>query len=1189
VDFLKNLTVDNYNLSFEEIEKILGEKLPPSAYQYDAWWSNNPSHPLMREILEAGWRKEKVDFNIGEVWLKRVQNQLTFEQLRNFILNKMILRANYQPLMIKTLLEAQDYVVEKDFMVEVFRNNNKDKTRDYNQIVSDVYLEVLGEAQHNIIKFNQQNRKYELNIDRKFNEIQRAELIHLCMQKIQELNEDKIAICWPTDRDDEKIDSFSAIAKIKGKALWGVNWKAPRIQKSDFPIKGYIYYRQKIIAVANITDITDYDDTPQEELSLKPDSVDYTLNRYSTFLHLKNLQRCEPFDHTMLELMDEEKEIPAIVQQRVYVKELPDSKIEFFTNAWIWSVTAENWGIVKTRKIWASKIPENIRTRVRPGDKVIFYVLGTGEFQGIYEFDGEWYDAKEPIWADETRTVIYRSQIKLKPIKLGHVNIYRIAPKLKFIPRPEERRIVNLALKGGAGYPSNNGKPISYEDYLTILTAMSTELNDEEVNYWKISPGSNGEDWENQRRNGVIGIRFLDFGDLTGMTENELKEKIRQEYGNDESDSKISNTFMQMRDFLKIKEGDIIVANGGKSKILGIGRVVGPYKYRKEMKHPHTFPVDWYDTTSGTIPKEEGWMITIVQLDKEKFDELMEFKTNYLLLRYNSDRDNKWDNDNLGKTYHYGKIANYTKITKGTKTIWFDRNNGDFYFWGHGEVNNVEEDADGEFLAHLDGFEFFNKQSESSQIVPLKARQSIDEKIKSLPGWNIQSSILEINKEIYDEIVGLENQLNSLEDIPLRIPSDSELQEGIKKIQEQLLINSNTIREIVLNLASHRHILLAGPIGTGKTQLAKLIPEIIWKDDGYYSEIHTATADWNTQDVIGGIVPRMKGEQVTYDIQYGCVADTILQNWSKDGKNRVSQTRDGKSTRGTWLVIDEFNRADIDKAFGQLFTSLETKMVRIPISNGTGSAELQIPQDYRIIGTLNTADKHYLFKLSDALKRRFAYIEVLPPNRHQKDDEIFYALKNAMSEMHNEDFSTVVVLDEQTKKINEEKSNKEIIQDIKIAYDVLDLIRFTKPLGTAILKSIYQTILVGTKLTNDHNEILNSALNTNLVTQLENLPNTSLETILQVLFGNPIEFFENIHNKDQTKERYKDDFNAFLSFIGASNTDDRLQQFVLGKMDTSRWDSIKKSYEETKAKINLPLSLQSFKKSIEDLKKSTLV
>ena len=436
----------------------------------------------------------------------------------------------------------------------------------------------------------------------------------------------------------------------------------------------------------------------------------------------------------------------------------------------------------------------------------------------------------------------------------------------------------------------------------------------------------------------------------------------------------------------------------------------------------------------------------------------------------------------------------------------------------------------------------------------------------------------------------LVNELNPLEDLPLKRPSDSELQEGIKKIQEQLLIDSNTIREIVVNLPSNRHILLAGPIGTGKTRLAKLIPQIIWKEDnGYYSEMHTATADWNTHDVIGGIIPRMIGEKVSYEIQYGCVAKTILENWSKNGEKRVQTNHDGKLYRGTWLVIDEFNRADIDKAFGQAFTSFETKKLRIPISQESGSTEIDVPQDYRIIGTLNTVDKHYLFKLSDALKRRFAYIEVLPPTRTQKESEIFYALKNAMSELSHEDFSSVVVLDEQSKKIDEEKSNKEIVKNVKIAYDVLDFIRFTKPLGTAILKSIFQTMLVGTKLTNDNTEMLTVALNTNLITQLENLSNTSLETISQVLFGNPIEFFENIHNRDQTRERYQNDFTSFLNFINASNIDNKTQQFVIGKMDSTRWDSVKKSYEETKTRIGLPLTLQSFMKSIEDLKKTTLV
>lgn len=52
--------------------------------------------------------------------------------------------------------------------------------------------------------------------------------------------------------------------------------------------------------------------------------------------------------------------------------------------------------------------------------------------------------------------------------------------------------------------------------------------------------------------------------------------------------------------------------------------------------------------------------------------------------------------------------------------------------------------------------------------------------------------------------------------------------------------------------------------------------------------------------------------------------------------------------------------------------------------------------------TLNTADKHYLFKLSDALKRRFAYIEIFPPPNEQKETEIYYALNNALKGLNGQ-------------------------------------------------------------------------------------------------------------------------------------------------------------------------------------------
>ena len=143
------------------------------------------------------------------------------------------------------------------------------------------------------------------------------------------------------------------------------------------------------------------------------------------------------------------------------------------SQSWIWSVTPENWEILKRENIWASKIPiEKISGRIHPGDKVVFYVIGSKGFQGIFEFVDNWYDAASPVWSDEKDQVIYQSQIKIKPLKLGNIRVYDVAPKLSFFQDPYDKRLINLVLKGGSGYPSNSGKAIPEEDFSIITNLM---------------------------------------------------------------------------------------------------------------------------------------------------------------------------------------------------------------------------------------------------------------------------------------------------------------------------------------------------------------------------------------------------------------------------------------------------------------------------------------------------------------------------------------------------------------------------------------------------------------------------------------------------------------------------------------------------------------------------------------------
>ena len=62
-----------HRLSFSEIERILGFRLPQSAYQYEAWWSNNATgHSHARTWLKLGWRTEEVDLSGRKVTFRHL-------------------------------------------------------------------------------------------------------------------------------------------------------------------------------------------------------------------------------------------------------------------------------------------------------------------------------------------------------------------------------------------------------------------------------------------------------------------------------------------------------------------------------------------------------------------------------------------------------------------------------------------------------------------------------------------------------------------------------------------------------------------------------------------------------------------------------------------------------------------------------------------------------------------------------------------------------------------------------------------------------------------------------------------------------------------------------------------------------------------------------------------------------------
>jgi MoxR-like ATPase len=235
-----------------------------------------------------------------------------------------------------------------------------------------------------------------------------------------------------------------------------------------------------------------------------------------------------------------------------------------------------------------------------------------------------------------------------------------------------------------------------------------------------------------------------------------------------------------------------------------------------------------------------------------------------------------------------------------------------------------------------------------------------------------QGSLFELTKEEYEAILSIEETVlpEESEQIP-KIDFTRPISIGNLHFEDEQII----IKQAQTALKNGKNVILTGPPGTGKSKLAKEI----CRSYGVNYQMTTATSDWSTYETIGGYRPEADG---TLSFKPGLFLSCFKN------PNTYQQQNE-------WLIIDEMNRADIDKAFGALFSALTGDPITLPFTSESGKQvvirpqtdeglikndyEYMIPNDWRLIGTMNTFDKASLYEMSYAFMRRFAFIPVGVP------------------------------------------------------------------------------------------------------------------------------------------------------------------------------------------------------------------
>lgn len=212
-----------------------------------------------------------------------------------------------------------------------------------------------------------------------------------------------------------------------------------------------------------------------------------------------------------------------------------------------------------------------------------------------------------------------------------------------------------------------------------------------------------------------------------------------------------------------------------------------------------------------------------------------------------------------------------------------------------------------------------------------------------------------------------------------------------------------------------KNVILTGAPGTGKTFLAHKLAERLTGDKNANIKMVQFHPSYDYSDFVEGLRPEKNGNQINFVHKDGVFkafcANALKNGFENDGNGNYKKNQEGnlipcKTQPKYVFIIDEINRGEMSKIFGELFFSIDPGYRGLVGKIQTQYANMQekpnefdlaleeksyghffVPENVYIIGTMNDIDRS-VESMDFAMRRRFTFVEITAEDRQNMLDEL---------------------------------------------------------------------------------------------------------------------------------------------------------------------------------------------------------